>query len=119
MLHIILDDVMKKNGYSSRQVAKQTDVSHTTIVRVLRGETVDLGTIIKLSEWLNVKPSTMINSMSTTDDSLADKISVILERSPKLEAAFSQALNGLIGKEIPPSVLEDIAAYASYRLQLI
>jgi transcriptional regulator with XRE-family HTH domain len=123
MLQSLLNDKMKKRNMSARQVAEEInnqigEMSHTTILRAQKGEYVDIETLIKLSEWLGVIPSTLLNSMASTSRGLADKIAAVLERAPSLTREFGRAADLIIKEKISPDILEDIAAYAAYRINL-
>lgn len=109
---------MKKKGLSPRQVAKEIGTSHTTILRALRGEIVDVATILKLSEWLGVKPATLISSLAITRSALPDQIAVMLGKHPRLEHEFGQAIRAILEERVDPAIIEDIAAYAAYKINL-
>ena len=119
MLHTLLTEEMKKRDMSTRQVAAEIKMSHTTVIRALRGGEVDLMTVIKISEWLGVRPHTLINAMSSNKTALADKIAAVLERAPKLAKEFSKAADLIVAKKASTTILEDISAYAAYKLNLI
>ncbi len=118
MLKPLITEEMKKRGMSTRQVAEEMGMSHTTVIRALRGGEVDLTTVIKISEWLGVKPSTLINSLADTKSALPDKIAVMLGGHPRLEAEFAKAIKAILEEKVDPAIIEDIAAYASYRIDL-
>jgi transcriptional regulator with XRE-family HTH domain len=46
-------------GKSRRQIARESDVSDTTIRNILSGENPDRTTIDKLAEWLKLEPTTV------------------------------------------------------------
>ncbi len=118
MLKIMLSQEMKKRSLGTRQVAKEIGTSHTTILRALRGDIVDVGTILKISKWMGVKPSTLINSMATTKDVLSEQIAVMLKNYPSLEDEFSKAIDAILEGTVEPEIIEDIAAYAAYKINL-
>ena len=70
MLEIMLQRAMRNRGPSSHKVASEIGVSHTTILRALRGDTIYVNTIIKIANLLKVRPSELLNSMSTFRTSL-------------------------------------------------
>lgn len=117
MLHIILGNVMKEKGLSSHQAAKQIGVSHTTIIRILRKEVVDLKTVINIADWLSLKPSELINSMGSTKTSLGDQISSVLALYPQTRDMFGQTIKAIKDGSADPSVLAEIVNYANYRLK--
>jgi transcriptional regulator with XRE-family HTH domain len=118
MLAVKLSQVMEEKGLSPRQVAKEVGVSHTTILRAVRGDIVDVKTIIQLSEWLAIKPATLLNSMVTTDMGLPDQIAVLLAGYPLLEKEFAAAIEAVVSGKVAPVIIADIAAYAAYRIKL-
>lgn len=118
MLAALLKEKCQLLDYSSRQAAKMVGVSHATILRALKGEVVDLETLIKMSDWLNVKPHTLLNTFSSSDDGLADQIAVVINRYPALKDAFTRAIRLISAGEADPAVIDDIAAYSSYKLEL-
>lgn len=118
MLDILINKVMLEGKLSTRDVAKSTGVSHTTIIRALRGEAVDVATVFKLSKWLAVKPHTLLNSMADMDDNLPDQIAVLLEGNQVLSKEFEKAITAIRKGNVDPSIIEDIASYASYKINL-
>ena len=50
MLSKLLKEKCQKLELSSRQAAEEVGVSHATILRALRGDVMDLDTLIKMSE---------------------------------------------------------------------
>lgn len=115
MLQTILQREMSSRSLSSHGAAEEIGVSHTTILRALRGERVDVDTIIKIANWLHVRPSELLNSMS--DTSLADEIAVLLSHSPALEAELKDAAERVKAGVLDPAVLRDIVSYALYKLR--
>src|SRR5687768_10090744 len=65
MLQILLENAMREKRLSAREAAEEIKVSHTTILRALKGEAVDVETIIKFANFLNIRPSELLNSMAT------------------------------------------------------
>lgn len=120
MLKTKLNQIMKEQNLSSRQIASVIGVSHTTIIRALRGDIVDLATVLKISEWMGVKPSTLLNSMTTTktDLGLEEKIAILLENSPLLKKELVKAIKAIETDKINPAIMEDVASYAAYRINL-
>jgi transcriptional regulator with XRE-family HTH domain len=118
MLAILLKEKCQKLELSSRQAAEKVGVSHATILRAFRGDLVDQATLIKISNWLKVKPATLLNSLSSTSDVLTDKIAVVLERHPQLMEIFVKALDEVVNRKMDTAIIEDIAAYAAYKINL-
>lgn len=118
MLREKLKQEMVNRGFSPRDLAKEIGTSHTTILRTLRGDDVDMKTILKYSAWLGVKPATLINSLPPDRSALPEKIIVMLGNHPILEKEFSRAVDAIVENKIDPSIIEDIAAYAAYKINM-
>jgi transcriptional regulator with XRE-family HTH domain len=114
MLQTILQQEMKRRNVSSHGVAEAIGTSHTTVLRAMRGERVDVDTIIKLANWMNIRPSELLNSMS--DTSTADQLAVLLSYSPELEAELKDATERVKAGVLDPAVVRDIVSYALYKL---
>lgn len=114
MLQTILQQKMASANMSSHTAAEKIGVSHTTILRALRGEKVDVDTVIKIANWLGVRPSELLNSMA--DTSLADQVAVLLSHSQELEAELKDAVARVKAGQLEPAVLRDIVSYALYKL---
>jgi transcriptional regulator with XRE-family HTH domain len=116
MLRALLESRMKAEQLSTRAVAKQVGTSHTTIVRALRGDIVDQGTLINISNWLNVIPSTLQNSASSSDDALAYQISALLKHEPKLAKVFDDFIQQVIQGKVDPAIIDEVVAFIAFRL---
>ena len=117
MLKQILEKEMKERNLSSRGAADAIGVSHTTILRALRGDVVDLDTVLKVSDWLHIRPATLINSMNN-EAPLSDRIAAIVERNPRLSQVLTDATQAIEDGRADPAIMEDIVAYALYKLNL-
>ena len=118
MLATLIKRKLLELELSSRQAAEATGVSHTTVLRALRGDSIDLDTLIKLSGWLGVKPHTLLNSMASADTHLSDQIAVMLESNRILAGEFKMAVQATIAGKVDPEIIEDIAAYAAYKINI-
>lgn len=114
MLQTLLQREMAARNLSSHTAAEEIGTSHTTILRALRGDRVDVDTIIKIANWLKIRPSELLNSMS--DTSLADQIAVLLSHSSDLEKELKDAAERVQSGALDPAVLKDIVSYALYKL---
>ena len=118
MLKELIKNEMKKQDLSNRELAEKLGVSHTTIIRAVKGIDIDLPTLERFATWLHVMPSTLLNSLSEEEDRLASKISLVVQRKPELANAFAQAIKAIEAGEVEPAIVEDIAAYAAYKINL-
>ena len=117
MLQTLLKDEQKKRGWSSRELAEAVGTSHTTILRALRGELVDLDTIVKIANWMNVRPSTLLDGFGKKDQ-VAVRVAVLVERVPGLAKTLEAAADAIDEGRAEPELIEDIVAYATYKLNL-
>ena len=115
MLQTLLQNQMTARNLSSHGAAEEIGCSHTTILRAMRGERIDIDTLIKIANWLHVRPSELLNSMG--DTSLADDIAVLLSHSPELEAELKDAAERVRAGVLDKAVLTDIVSYALYKLR--
>ena len=115
MLNIMLKRAMRDRGLSSHKVAEKIGVSHTTILRAVRGDAVDVNTIIKIANFMNVRPSELLNSMST-DATLPDQLAVLLSHSSELEAELKVAVERVQAGDLDLAIVRDIVSYAIYKL---
>lgn len=114
MLQTILQKAMNDRGLSSHTAAEEIGTSHTTILRALRGDRVDVDTIVKIADWLKIRPSELLNSMG--DTSFADQIAILLSHSRELEDELKDAVERVQAGALEPAVIRDIVSYALYKL---
>ena len=115
MLQTILRNEMQRRGLSSHTAAEAIGVSHTTILRALRGDKIDVDTIVKIANFLILRPSELLNSMS--DTSLADQIAALLSHSRELEDQLREAVSKVKKGDMEPALLKDVVSYALYKFQ--
>ena len=114
MLNQLVRNVMKKRGLSSRDVAKEISVSHTTVLRVLRGDYIDVETLVKFGDWLDVRPADLINSISTKN-SLSDKVSALIQSHAGLEKIFLRVVAEIENGNLTPDVIDEFVSFMDYR----
>jgi transcriptional regulator with XRE-family HTH domain len=118
LLSVLLEGERRKHGLSERQLAVEIDVAHTTVGRVLRGETVDLQTLTKIANWLGIKPSSLLDAEGIGADALAAELAALIETEPRLAEVFKEALSRVRKGNLDPGVVRDLIAYAAYRFNL-
>ena len=96
-------------------MADEIGTSHTTILRALRGELVDLDTIIKIANWLDTRPSTLLDGFGRKD-SVVVRVASIVERVPGLAKIIEEAAAAVENGTADPALVEDIVSYAAYKL---
>ena len=115
MLDIMLKQAMREQGLSSHKAAAAIGVSHATVLRALKGEAVDVETLIKIANFLHVRPSELLNSINT-DATLPDQLAALLSHSPELETTLKDAMERVRAGELKPATIADILSYALYKL---
>jgi transcriptional regulator with XRE-family HTH domain len=115
MLQKVLESAMKEKGLGARKVGAILGVSHTTVLRAMRGEQIDLDTLIKIADWLKIRPSALLDSMGEAD--VESKIDVLVEAYPELQKVLADAAVAIENGQADPSIIKDIVAYAEYRIQ--
>lgn len=116
MLSEYLNKEMQDRGLSVRQAALQIGVSHSTIFRVLKGDSFDVPTLVAISNWLNVRPSTLLDNLGKSNT--IDQIALLVEGNPGILEVLDEAVKAINNKEADPAIIEDIVAYATYKLSL-
>ena len=118
MIANLLKEAMAAKGLSARQVAKITDISHTTVDRILTGDWIDLETLVKLCNWLKISPATALNTLGNGEDQVVSAMAALIEVEPRLAETLISAARDVENGKLQPSDLRDIVAYATYKVQL-
>ncbi len=115
MLQTLIQKKLDDENLSLRTGAKQVGVSHSTLGRIIDGESLDLDTLIKACDWLGVSPVTILDVLTNTDDTAALLVA-FLEAHPQLHSAFENLLGETLQEQLPARVLEDILQFIAFRL---
>ncbi len=107
---------MKEEKLSLRDVWRATGISHTTISRIVQGGAYDIDTLLKICEWLDVSPSYVLDGYKPRDENLEPRIAALLELNPNLREVFSEAMSRYEEGEVSAQAIEDLLAYAAFRL---
>ncbi len=116
ILSELVREKLSAGRLSDRAAAREIGVSPTTIGRLLKGEDIDVETLIKVCRWLKVAPASMLNSYEP--DHLADSIAAIIEVNPRLTGVLAELTDKIRAGELSPALLRDVIAYAAYKLDL-
>jgi transcriptional regulator with XRE-family HTH domain len=116
MLRTLLLNKIRESGISERQAGREIGIAHTTVGRLLNGDQCDYPTMKKISVWLNVTISTLLDGDSGT--SLASKIALLVEIEPALAKVLNEAMDKVLREEVKPEILQDLISYMSYRLNI-
>ena len=117
-LRLLVEKALEKDHLSVREMAISFGVSHTTIHRILKNEAVDLETVIKICNVLNVKPATALNAEAIDEKtSVVNIIAAIVEQEPRLAILFTDLAHDLQEGNVSTDDVQDIVSYAAYRLR--
>ncbi len=119
MLDFILRQAMEQKEVSAREVARQTGVAHTTVIRILHRENVDLDTIKKICAWLKIDPMYVVNLESgLPDKEWLWKLGMLIESNGVIHIAMKRVFRDLDLREITPRIINDIGAYIVFAIRM-
>lgn len=116
MLPTILNSEIKKKNLSVRSAAKKMGVAHTTLIRAMNGDHLDLPTIVKISKWLGIDPSDVVDTSGAENSEGTEMVIGFLSLNPSLKNALIEATRKVQSGEVDPHVIEDVLAYLAFRL---
>jgi len=111
-----LKERMKLEKLSLRAAAKQIDVSHSTIDRVLKGETVEVDTLTKISEFLNVPIDDLIGQSKEIKERF-DRISNLFSIEPELAEVLDRIAQGIKTGDIDKKIITEVSAFTAFRIR--
>jgi len=118
-LSTLLKDKMQAEGLSEREVARRTGLSNTTVNSALKGQILNNNSLLCISEFLHVPPSSLLDSyLPDFDNGQATVASFVqyLRHNPQLAKIINDLAQQIReGKDISP-ILEEALHYAAYRL---
>lgn len=115
MLQTVLRNKLQSEGLSSHTAAERIGVSHTTILRALHGDKIDLETLVKVADFLGVRPSELVDSLPNDPESLSNQIAILLSQSPELEALLREAVRRVQDGGISPDAIREVVSFATYK----
>jgi transcriptional regulator with XRE-family HTH domain len=113
MLSTLLDNEMKEKRLSSRDVARMTGLSHTTILRFLKGDQPDLKSAMAICNALGIDPNM---ALGLGNDDLAATIAAIIEKHPALGKMFQSLIENFKSGKLSEEEVTEVLSYAAYRL---
>jgi len=119
VLGTLLAEKQKQVGISTRKLGRSIGVAHTTIARILDGQAVDLDTIEKVADYLQVNVVDLLNvGNRDKTEALGAQVALLCEMEPRLVKVFREAMHGVNKDKIPPEALRDIIRYAAFRINM-
>jgi transcriptional regulator with XRE-family HTH domain len=116
MLQEALQAEINRRGLSVREAAREMNISHTTAFRVLKGGPFDIPTLVAISTWLKVRPSTLLDNLQTSDT--INQVALLIEAAPGILGVLDEAVKEVEKGRASPEIVQDIIAYALYKLSL-
>jgi transcriptional regulator with XRE-family HTH domain len=107
---------MEEEKLSLRRAGKQAGVAHTTIDRILKGESVDLSTMEKISRWVGIPVSDAID-LKNAKEGIQGEISTLIALHPEFGEVFSTLAKEITIGGLSTDILIEITGFTSYRLQ--
>jgi transcriptional regulator with XRE-family HTH domain len=115
MIKELLDAKVRERGLSYRTAAAEIGVSHSTVMRVLKGGPADVPTLLKICKWLNVEPAMILNSEENA--SAQAVFSSIAEATPGLMDVLQGATEDFKEGLLTAEDLEEITSFIAFRLK--
>ncbi len=114
----LLKERMNEEKLSVRKAAKLIGgVSHSTIARVINGETVEVDTLIRICDFLKI-PVAEVLDLEEGPRELTNKIRKLVSFEPELGEVFKKIADGIADEKIDREILSEIASFASFRLHV-
>ena len=114
-----LADKLKKQmdleNLSLRAAAKQIGVSHSTIDRVIAGRTVEIDTLIKISNFLQTPVEDLLVESQETSTRI-DRITQLFSVEPELADVLDKIAKALKSGHVDKKIISEISAFAAFRL---
>jgi len=119
MINAIIRNEIHQRGLSVRKAAREIGVSHTTMFRIIKGSPIDLPTATKLSNWLNVPVSSLVDASTGNNSSEIEKIIFFLSLYPDLIQKLIQTIDQIQTNPNVTQAIADVLAYLVFRLSLL
>ncbi len=118
MLPKLMLERINEQKLSYREVATQIGISHMTVSRAMRGETVDLDTLDAIARWLGVPLATILDARAPgTEEGFMGEVQLLAGMNPEFKEVFQELFAKISAGDVDPRVLDDVVAYARFRIQ--
>jgi transcriptional regulator with XRE-family HTH domain len=112
-------ELESRNLNSLRKAGEEIGVAHTTIQRILNGNSVDIATIELLSNWSGVDKVTLTNAVGIhmdVDTSNTLTWEMILGRYPELAEALRLLIDRYRNGDLQPHTIASIVQYIRFAM---
>jgi transcriptional regulator with XRE-family HTH domain len=92
--HAALDGVRRSRSMTWRQVAREANVSASSLTRMTKGSRPDIDTVASLASWASVDPATFFPQ--DTQVSPLSMVAAYIHRDPSLTPEAASALEQLV-----------------------
>lgn len=117
-LNLVLRSELERRRMSAREAARQSGLSHTTIVRALKGENVDLETTRLICSWLEVDPASVVDfGTDRGDDEWLRKFSALIASNPRLKENMQNVFCEIEIDAVNPRIIDEICGYIMFSLK--
>ena len=114
MLKELLESEIRNRGLNIRIASEQIGVSHTTVLRTLRGEPLDMPTLVKFCSWLGVEPT--LAMVGLDESNAVSTFDTITQVVPGLLEILEKATEDFKKGDLSPEDLEEIASFIAFKL---
>jgi transcriptional regulator with XRE-family HTH domain len=90
-------------------------VNHSTVTRILNRGTVEVDTLIRISDFLQIPVSELLDFEEGPRE-LLGKIRKLVSFEPELGEVLKEIEDGIVKNEIDREILTKIAVFAAFRL---
>lgn len=106
---------MERKNLSLRQAGNLAGVAHTTIDRVLKGETVDLETVKKICDWIGIPVSSVVD-IGDEKAPMVDEVASLISMNKDFAKVLTEISEKIKSGKLSQDILIEITAFASFQL---
>jgi transcriptional regulator with XRE-family HTH domain len=109
---------MERQHLSLRRAAHQIGMAHTTVDRIVKDESLDLSTIQKACDWLDIPIHTVLD-VDYRDIEVLNNVVGFLAMNQELAVRIFELSTNIKSGNVSPLILGEIAAFISYRSHVL
>lgn len=119
MLPMLIDSEMTKQKLSFRSASTIIGISHTTLIRIIKGKPVDLPTLTKVCRWLEIDPAEILGLPLQEPSENGEKITNFITLFPDLEKELASAIDKIADEKLDPAIINDVLDYLAFKLSRV